>query len=90
MAGTVGVSPWSYTWGELSLMAEGKDEAEWWHTATLVSTMLGMVGVKRSAEELNPYVAARNRRKSLQPELQAAVAEANKTAWRAFCNTFKS
>jgi hypothetical protein len=90
MAGAVGVSPWQYTWGELALMAEGRDEAQWWHTAGLMSIVLGFGGVKRSPGELHPYEQERTRKKLQRPELQQALADANKAAWRAFCDTYKT
>jgi hypothetical protein len=89
MAGAVGVSPWSYTWGELSLMAEGRDEADWWHTAGLMSVVFACVGVKRSPAQIHPYEQERNRKRVTRPEIQQAEAEANKAAWRAFCDTYK-
>lgn len=90
MAGAVGVSPWSCTYGELSLMAEGRDEAEWWHTAGLMSIVLGVVGVKRTPAELNPYEAERKRIKDPKrlAELAEIDEEANRVAWRAFVGKF--
>lgn len=91
MAGSIGVPPWSYTWGELAVMAEGRDEAEWGHTSHLLSVILAFGGVKKSPDELNPYVAERKRIKdpAKLEELAEIEAEANRTAWRAFCDTFK-
>lgn len=81
MAGAVGVAPWPYTWGELSLMAEGRDEAEWWHTASLESVILGCVGVSRTPGSLHPYERERNRPKT--PEQLALAAYAARVELRA-------
>lgn len=83
MAGSVGVSPWSYTWGELSLMEEGRDAAQWWHTAGLMSLVAGFGGVKKSPAELHPYEVQRLKKVLERPEIQQALDAGNKAAWRA-------
>lgn len=89
MAGAIGVSPWSYTWGELSLMSEGRDDALWWHTAAIVSPIRSALGDRRSIAECHPYEQLRRKRSLSRPEMRDALEASNRAAWRAFCDTFK-
>lgn len=41
-------------------MAVGVDEAEWWHTAEIVSTIYAVVGIKREPRAIHPYEHKRN------------------------------
>jgi len=82
MAGSAGVAPGPLTYGELSLMAEGRDAAQWWHTATLRSTIYAVVGIKRTPAELNPIEQERHRPKTKEQLERAAEIRANVAAAR--------
>ena len=67
------------------MMAEGREEAQWWHTAALRSTIYAVVGIKKMPGELHPFERERNRPKT--PEQLAAEAEADGIVWKAMCDS---
>ena len=71
-----------HTWGELSLMAEGVDDAQWWHTAAIRSTIYAVVGIRKTPAELHPFELEKHRPKTpeqiaLAAEVRALVAQAH-------------
>lgn len=46
-----------YTPAELFVLARARDEAMWWHTATMQATMLNIMGGKQTARDLHPHHA---------------------------------
>jgi hypothetical protein len=64
-------------------MTAGIDEAEWWHTASLMSTVYAVAGIKKSPRALHPLQRLRD-----QPHTKEQIedaAEADRIVWRAFC-----
>jgi hypothetical protein len=56
------------------MMAEGRDAAQWWHTAAIRSTIYACVGIKKTPGELHPFELEKHRPKT--PEQLEAAAEA--------------
>ena len=63
IAGFLGVDPGPFSYRELSWMASGKLEQQWWHTAHLISLHVNMNRKKgsrvRKAEEFHPFMRKR-------------------------------
>lgn len=76
MAGCVGVAPWSYTYGELSLMSQGVERVQWWHTASILSKISAAFGVAKPPEAFHPFELERHRPKTKQQLEDAAEARA--------------
>jgi hypothetical protein len=55
-------------------MAEGVDEAQWWHTAAIRSTIYACVGIKKTPAALHPFEIERHRPRT--PEQLARAEEA--------------
>lgn len=74
MAGSVGVVPWPLTYGDLSVMAEGRSSAEWWHTASILSAIYAACGVAKPPAAFHPHERERNKprtKEQLEAEREA-------------------
>ena len=54
-----------YTPAELFVLARARDEAMWWHTATVQATMLNIMGGKQTARDLHPHYAKPKKKQTL-------------------------
>lgn len=84
MAGRIGQAPWPYTYGELSLMSEGVDIAQWWHTASLLSAIVGVCGGSKPPAAFHPYERERNKPRTDEQIKNAA--EVRAIVWNAMCD----
>lgn len=85
MAARAGVELWDYSWRELVWMADEKDDAAWWHTASIVAAIANTARDPKkrrrpfSAKEFHPL---QNRRRKplvkLSPKESLALL---KKAW---------
>lgn len=62
-----------YTPAELFVLARVRDEALWWHTATIQATMLNIMGAKKSAKDLHPHYAKREKPKTIGHREMVAI-----------------
>lgn len=77
LAGQIGLEPWGYTLSELTTMADGRQEERWWHTTSIVATLLNMYRKKGDLVDpidLHPFYRREKRGLTLTDNFSAIEA----------------